>query len=204
MPLLDHHLPPPALFALFRDASGGRAFRASPSSRGGGRPVAPRADRYFLHVRAVAADGFANLFQFALADDSGGVAVSVFVRGRDPVDDLLGPPAAADAPPPVPTITWAALDEALAPCRGAWIIAFGRMLHGSFLPVATRAGVASLDCARARFLKVARRRGLGLSPGDVGDLNDARRLIGLPPVRSADAAQRALGLRELWRWMDGV
>lgn len=199
MPLLDHHLPPPALFTLFRDG-----FGAASTPRADRRPRVRCAGRYFLHVRAVAADGFANLFQFALADDSGGVAVSVFVRGRDPGSNLPEDEPDTGAAPPVPVLTWTALDDALAPCRGAWIIAFGRMLHGSFLPAATREGAAGLDCARARFLKVARRRGLAIGPGDVGDLNDARRLVGLPPVRSADAAQRALGLRELWRWMDGV
>lgn len=198
---LDHHLPPPALFALF-----GRApSRPGSRSKKGGdsrRPEAARTDRFFLHVRSVTADGFSHLFQFALVDDLGNVTVSVFVRGRSPVEPRTS--ATHDGPPPIPAITWDQLDEALKPCRGAWIVAFGRVLHGSFLPEAIRGEVASLDCARARFTKVARRRGIHVGPTEISDVNDARRLVGLPPVRSPDAALRALGLRELWRWMDAV
>lgn len=202
MQLLDQHLPPPALFALFGRTPDPRGPRSKAGAQGR-RPGEARTDRFFLHVRSVSADGFAHLFQFALVDDFGNVAVSVFVRGRSPVDDEAdgddsGPP------PPIPAITWDQLDEALAPCKDAWIVAFGRVLHGSFLPEATRRGIASLDCARARFIKTARRRGIHVGPGALVDLNDARRLVGLPPVRSPDAALRALGLRELWRWMEAA
>jgi hypothetical protein len=55
-----------------------------------------------------------------------------------------------------------------------------------------------------RFLKVARLRGLATSGGEVQCTNDALRLAGLPPVRSPDAALRALGLRQLSLWMDGA
>ncbi len=205
MQLLDHHLPPPALFALFGGMASGHG--RDPKRGGDGRrPGEARTDRFFLHVRSVSADGFAHLFQFALVDDFGNVAVSVFVRGRSAVDDHGARQGGADdgPPPPIPAITWDQLGEALKPCRNAWVIAFGRVLHGSFLPEAVREEIASLDCARARFIKVARRRGIHVGPGDLSDLNDARRLIGLPPVRSPDAALRAMGLRELWRWMDAV
>ena len=201
MPLLDHHLPPPSLFGLF----GRPQTPASPHGQPrfcGRRPPESRPDRLFLHVRSVSADGFAHLFQFALVDDGGNVAASVFAHGRSPV--ISGEADDADDAPPIPAVWWEELDAALGCCRGAWIIAFGRVLHGSFLPSATRESAAGLDCARARFMKVARRRGLRPAPGDILDLNDARRLVGLPPVRSPDAALRALGLRELWRWMDGV
>ena len=171
----------------------------------GRRPARMRPGRLFLHVRSVSADGFAHLFQFALVDASGEAAVSVFVRGRSPVGGPVDATAAqGDAPPPIPAITWDHLDAALKPCRHAPIVAFGRMLHGSFLPAETREAIARLDCARARFEQVARRVGIRVRPGDVSDLNDARQLIGLPPVRSQDATQRAMGLRELWMWMDRV
>lgn len=203
MQLLDHHLPPPALFALFGRAPS-RSGAKTRNGADGRRPGEVRPDRFFLHVRSVSADGFAHLFQFALVDDSGNVAVSVFVRGRSPVDDREDLAEDQSAPPPIPAVTWDQLDEALRPCRGAQIIAFGRVLHGSFLPEETRKTIAGLDCARARFIKSARRRGIAVGPGDLSDLNDARRLVGLPPVRSPDAALRAMGLRELWRWMDAV
>lgn len=204
MQSLDQHLPPPALFALFsRGPSRGRSSVLT--GAGNRRPGEARTDRFFLHVRSVSADSFAHLFQFALVDDFGNVAVSVFVRGRSIVDDEPQDDTAdSGPPPPIPAITWDQLDEALAPCKDAWIIAFGRVLHGSFLPEATRRHIATLDCARARFIKTARRRGIHVGPGDLADLNDARRAVGLPPVRSPDAALRALGLRELWRWMDAV
>ncbi|MDP2260524.1 MAG: hypothetical protein Q8J89_12505 [Caulobacter sp.] len=196
MQLLDPHSPSSRRFGLFQI----RRPQAPPFGR---RPAEKRPDRFFLHVRSVSADGFAHLFQFALVDDDGEAAVSVFVCGRSPVRDAIVP-AVGDAPPPIPAITWDQLDTALEPCGNASIIAFGRTLHGSFLPAATRGAIAGLDCARARFERAARRVGIRVRPGDVGDLNDARQLIGLPPVRSPDAALKAMGLRELWTWMDGV
>lgn len=198
MQLLDPYSRPARLFGLI------------PGSRSrtpgfGRRPAAMRPGRLFLHVRSVSADGFAHLFQFALVDANGEAAVSVFVRGRSPVRETADPAwEPGDAPPPIPAITWDQLDSALEPCRNAPIVAFGRTLHGSFLPARTREAIVRLDCARARFDRVARRIGIPVRPGDVADLNDARRLIGLPPVRSQDAAQRAMGLRELWTWMDNA
>lgn len=193
-------LPPPGLFDLFGRSRGRRVpgpLAAPPPVR----PEPAHPERYYLHVRSISADGFAHLFQFGLVDDRGDVAVNVFVRGRSPVTgaDEAGEDLEA---PPIPAIWWDQLTEAMAPCRNAWIIAFGRTLHGSFLPAPVREAATSLDCGRARFMKFARRRGLIAAPGDILDVNDARRLIGLPPVRSADAASRAQGLRELWRWMD--
>lgn len=193
MQLLDHLLPPPARFSLFG--------RRAPAALGKPlRPPEPHLERLFLHVRSVSADGFEHLFQFALVDDAGNVTVSVFARARTAVDapDL----DAYAAVSPIPAIPWSELDAALRPARGAALVAFGRVLHGSFLPPKVREAAAGLDCARARFVKIARRAGIRLGPGDVADLNDARGLVGLPPVRSPDAALRALGLRELWRWMD--
>lgn len=163
------------------------------------RPCEVHPERLFLHVRAVEAPGYEHLFQFALARDDGEIAASVHVRGRD-ADS--GGRSAAPLEPPVPILDWLQLAQTLDSCRGGWVVAFGRVLHGAFLPPETRQAIDRLDCARARFLKVAKRRGVRVRPGDVGDLNDARRLIGLPPVRSPDAAAQALGLRELWRWMD--
>lgn len=198
MQLLDPHSRPARLFGLF-------PATRSPTPAFGRRPAATRPGRFFLHVRSVSADGFAHLFQFALVDANGEAAVSVFVRGRSPVGGAADPAwEPGDAPPPIPAITWDQLDAALEPCRNAPIVAFGRMLHGSFLPAETREAIVRLDCARARFERIARRVGVRARPGDVADLNDARQLIGLPPVRSQDAAQRAMGLRELWTWMDKV
>lgn len=167
---------------------------------GGVRPAETVRRRYFLHVRSAAADGRRHLFQFALADDEGNVALSAFARGPSPVG---GPWLEDEEGHGADALSWDELEAALRPCRSAWVVAFGKRLHGDLLPSAVRGQVARMDCARSRFLRVARRRGLAVSPGDLLDLNDARRLIGLAPVRSPDAALRALALRELWRWMDG-
>ncbi len=196
MPASPRNLPPPARFALFQPPRRQR-FGLPVIIRPSDRPREVRPNQYFLHVRSVSADGFSHLFQFAVVDEPGNVVVSVFARGRSPVR------GGQALPPPLPAIWWEQLDEALAPCNGGWLVAFGRTLHGAFLPESIKDQAASLDCARARFIKVARRRGIKVGVGDVADVNDARRLVGLPPVRSLDAALRALGLRELWRWMDG-
>ena len=162
------------------------------------RPSESRPNQMFLHVRSVGADGFAHLFQFAIVNADGDVVVSVFARARSPIR------AGGTSCPGLPSVWWDQLEEALKPSAGGCLVSFGHTLHGDFLPLGTREGLASLDCARTRFHRIARRRGLQIGPGDVVDLNDARRLVGLPPIRSPDAALQALGLRELWRWMDGV
>lgn len=192
MSLLDRLLPPPAL----------RAFARGADTPGAGRaPCLVQPDHYFLHVRSVAADGASHLFQFAMADEAGSVALSAFARAPSPVGEPT--PDATPREAPARALDWAGLDAALRPFEGAVVTAFGRLSQGSFLPPGACAGIAGLDCARARFLKVARRRGYRVGPEDLVDANDARRAVGLPPIRSPDAALRALGLRELCLWMDG-
>ncbi len=201
MSLIETFLREPARLVWF--GRGGRG-----SGAGGVRfePAAPRPaetvqGRYYLHVRSVAADGERHLLQFSLADDDGNVAVSAFARAPSPVG---GPWTGEEGGPrSVDALEWDELEAALRPCRDAWVVAFGRRLHGGLLPASVREGIGKFDCARTRFLKVARRRGLRVPPGGLIDVNDARRLVGLAPVRSADAALRALALRELWLWMDG-
>jgi len=167
------------------------------------RRPAPQPDngRFFLHVRSVEANGAHHLFQFALVDDLGNVTVSVFASRASPVIGAADP---QDVAPRSPAVLWEQLHEALSPCHGASLVVFGQALQGSLLPYGTSQAVAGVTCARARFLKAARRRGIRVGPGEVTDLNDARRIVGLPILRSPDAAVRGLGLRELWRWMDGA
>lgn len=184
-----------ALFGKVWPGSGSRSLREPRR----GEDAQPREDRYFLHVRSVRADGREHLFQFALVDDFGNVIVSVFASRASPVFGGADPEAMVPDPP---TVLWERLHHLLSPCQGAELIVFGQALQGTLLPYGVRQDVARLDCARARFIRVARRRGMRVRPGEVLDLNDARRLAGLPIIRSCDAALRALGLRELWRWMD--
>jgi hypothetical protein len=98
----------------------------------------------------------------------------------------------------------AELDHALRVCHGCSVVAFGRLPQGALLTAPARMGILGLDCARARFVKVARRRGIAVRADDLIGVNDALGLAGLPLVRSPDAALRALGLRQLCLWMDGL
>lgn len=192
MSLLERLLPPPAMSAFAALDPGAWSNRAPPLAR---------PDRYYLHVRSVAADGSTHLFQFAMADEAGNVALSVFARAPSPVGEPA--PDGTPAEAPIQALDWAGLDAAMRPFKGALVVAFGRLIQGSFLPPKACAEIAGLDCARARFVKAARRRGFRVDPAELADLNDARRVVGLPTIRSPDAALRALGLRELCQWMDG-
>lgn len=161
------------------------------------------ADQLFLHIRAVTVDSDSRLMQYAIADGLGQVRVSLFARLP-----LHANASALQTEPPRPgrlipsAATISELDTALRLCAGADLITFGREAQGALLTASARRGARSLDCARTRFLKVARRRGLDVSPQIA--LNDALSLAGLPQVRSPDAALRALGLRHLSLWMDGA
>jgi hypothetical protein len=165
------------------------------------RPPETHPDHAYLYIRSVAADGERHLMQYAVADDLGAVRLSAFVRTPSPVGDPTPQARAAVA-------EGYALDEdglavALRVCRGLRISAFGARLCRGLLPAEIAAGLAGMDCARDRFVRLARQRGLVLAPGEPAELNDARRLVGLPPERERDAALRALALRGLCHWMDG-
>ena len=176
-------------------------WRVGPASRAEPRraPIALEADHAYLCIRSVAADGERHLMQYALADDLGSILLSVFVRSDSPV----GSPNAASR---AAVAAGHALDSqglatAMRLCRGLRLTAFGAGLSRGLLPPEVTASLAGLDCARARFLTIARRQGLRLAPGEPADINEARRLVGLPPERSDDAALRALALGGLCRWM---
>lgn len=174
-----------------------------------GRPIAddprrrPRelhADRGWLHIRSVAADGERHLLQYAVADDFGDVLLSVFVRMPSPVGEPTEAARAAVAAGHA--LDWSGLEEALSVCAGLKLTAFGASLCWGLLPTWAAERFAALDCARERFIRLARSRRLRLPPGEPLEANDARVLVGLPPERSADAALRALALRDLCLWMD--
>lgn len=197
MPMsLDLQLPPP-----------GHTFRPA-SLR---RPPELNLDQMFLHVRTAAADAQARLMQYAIVDGAGQVRLSLFARLAMAQAGALAEPSLEPPLEPMgpgrltPSLsTPQALEAALRICDGAAMVTFGRFPQGQLLPRSAKARVRSLDCARVRFLKVAQARGLTASGGEVLCVNDALRLAGLPPVRSPDAALRALGLRQLSLWMDGT
>ncbi len=165
------------------------------------RPPDLDADRGYLHIRSVAADGAWHLMQYAVVDDGANVLLSAFVRAASPVGEPTA--RAREAMAAAHALDAEGLAAAMRLCRGLRLTAFGASLNRGLLPPAVAAGLAGMDCARDRFLEVARRRRLRLAPGDPIDANEARRLVGLPPERSEDAALRALALRGLCRWMDG-
>ncbi len=176
--------------------------------RGRGAETNPRrgpperdADRGYLHIRSVAADGTWHLMQYGLVDDAGNVLLSAFARVASPIGEPT--PAARAAMAAAHALDADGLAAAMRLCRGLRLTAFGAGLSLGLLPAGVAANLAGLDCARARFVAVARRRGQRLAPGDPADANEARRLVGLPPERSEDAALRALALRGLCLWMEG-
>jgi hypothetical protein len=164
------------------------------------RPREPQPDRAWLHIRSVAADGERHLLQYAVADDFGDVMLSAFVRVESPVGEANDETRAAVAAGHA--LDWRGLESALFVCAGLKLTAFGAALAWGLLPTRAAERFAALDCARERFLHLARRQRLRLPPGEPVEANDARALVGLPPERSADAAHKALALRSLCRWMD--
>ena len=164
------------------------------------RPLQSQADRAWLHIRSVAADGERHLLQYALADDFGDVMLSVFVR----VDSAVGEPteSARSAVAAGHALDWAGLEKALVVCAGMKVTAFGAGLAWGLLPTRAAERLAGLDCARERFIRLARGQRLRLPAGEPAEANDARALVGLPRERNADAALKALALRGLCRWMD--
>lgn len=177
--------------------SGGFEYRTSAR-----RPARAGADRVFFSVRSFAAAGRSHVLQHALVDDRGNVLISAFARYEgavlafacEPPEDLAVEPLEPEA-----------LEHMLTRlCGGCALVGFGRVLQGGLLPPGAVRGAAGVDCAWRRFMRVARRRGLGLDPRRPVGLGDALELAGLAPLRSEDAALRALAVRDLWAWMDAV
>ena len=199
--MLDQ-LPPPA--GRFVSPSHLRLVHDRSAALGRPAPVLDQ-NQLFLHVRSVGREEGAHLLQYALADGLGQVRISLFARLAARSAD---PSIPIDPPRPGRLMASVAnegeLDDALRVCRGCSLVAFGRLPQGALLTGSARAGALGLDCARARFLKIARMRGIDVSPNGIVGVNDALQLAGLPPVRSPDAALRALGLRQLSLWMDGL
>jgi hypothetical protein len=165
------------------------------------RPPELDANQAYLHVRSVAADGERHLMQYAVVDGAANVLISVFVRSLSPVGEATEAARAAVAG--AHAVDEAGLAAAMRACRGLRLTAFHASLCRGLLPPAAAVELAGLESARDRFVVLARRRGLRLAPGEPEDANAARRLVGLPPERSEDAAMRALALRGLCLWMDG-
>lgn len=184
----------------------GRAARAETVSFGRRRSLVRReasaSDHLYFAVRSVIADGRGHVLQYAFVDDRGHVTLSATVRCESPVM-LVGAPATEDlAVEPMEATAFAALARKL--CGGATLVAFHRVLQTGLLPEAALDRTAGAECAWRRFQAVARRKGLRLSRWEPLTLNDCLEKARLPPIRSEDAALRALAIRDLWRWMDAA
>ncbi|HEX4198409.1 MAG TPA: hypothetical protein VHZ26_13315 [Caulobacteraceae bacterium] len=179
------------------------------SSRGGFQLFAPRrqkaaSEHLYFNVRWLPVGGGRHVLQYGFVDDRGNIVLSVFGEGwaagrggthgwEAPPEDLAAAPMDAE---------W--LGELIGSvCQGASLVAFHRVLQGGLLPKGAIDGAASVECAWRRYLRVARARG-DFDRGEPVTLDDALESAGVGAVGSPDAALRALGVRELWAWMDKV
>jgi hypothetical protein len=158
-------------------------------------------DRLYFAVRSFGATGPRHILQYAFADDRGNVVMSSFAetakpyRGRhDLAEEMLVAPLDPQA-----------IDHLVSNiCRDSNLVAFGRVLQAGLLPGETVHRAASVGCAWRRFLRISRQRRLAFDRHQPLTLSDALTAAGLPPLESADAAMRALAIRDLWMWMDSV
>lgn len=156
-------------------------------------------DRLYFAVRSFGFSAARQILQYAFADDRGNVVMSYLAQAETPC--LGGPELTEDMP--VQPLDPAALDFVMSKvCHGSNLVAFGRVLQAGLLPSETVKVAGSIDCAWRRFLKIGRQRRLSFDRHQPLTLSDALAAAGLPSLESADAAMRALAIRDLWMWMD--
>jgi hypothetical protein len=88
-------------------------------------------------------------------------------------------------------------------CQGASLVTFHKVLQGGLLPPGSIDRAESIECAWRRYVRLARNRGC-FDRSEPVTLDDALEAAGIGAVGAPDAALRALGIRELWTWMDGI
>jgi hypothetical protein len=159
-------------------------------------------EHIYFYVRSFAADGRGHVLQYSFVDDRGNVVMSVFASSPSPVGLLAGEPPEDLAVEPLDPETLEYLIGRV--CMGASLVGYGRVLQGGLLPLAAAQGAAGVECAWRRFHRVARAAGFHLQRSRALTLDDALAIVGLPLPESADAAVRALAIRDLWAWMDRV
>jgi hypothetical protein len=166
------------------------------------RPYVSEGGQLFFAVRSVAVTGRDHILQYAFADERGNVALSTFTRAPSPLAMVSGCPPEDLAAPPLEPEAFRELMHRV--CHGATLVAYHRILQGGLLPDGAVRAAAGVECAWRRFQGVARARGVVFTPGAPLTLGDCLAHAGLAPLESDDAALRALAIRALWRWMDGV
>jgi len=164
------------------------------------RPQRAVDDRLYFAARSLGANGFRHILQYAFVDDRGNVVMSVVADAPSPVlGDLRQPADAMTVEPLAPEALEYMLSRV---CSGANIVAFGRVLQTALLPREALDGVATVECAWRRYLKLARQRQPAFNRHEPQTLSDALTAAGLRPPESEDAVLRALAVRDLWMWMD--
>lgn len=164
------------------------------------RPQRAADDRLYFAARSLGANGFRHILQYAFVDDRGNVVMSVVAEAPSPVlAELREPTDAMTVEPLAPEALEFMLTRV---CSGANIVAFGRVLQTGMLPREALQGVASVECAWRRYLKLARCRQPVFNRHEPQTLSDALAAAGLRPPESEDAVLRALAVRDLWTWMD--
>lgn len=158
-------------------------------------------EHLYFSVRPMAAAGGRQLLQYGFADDRGNIVLSVCGEAAAPYHGPeLAPPEDLACEPMDPE--W--LERLIGGvCQGAALVAFHKVLQGGLLPPGAIDRAASIECAWRRYVRLAQRRGLFDRSEPVG-LDDALEAAGVGAVGAPDAALRALGVRELWTWMDRV
>lgn len=158
-------------------------------------------EHIYFDVRTVVAAGGRHLLQYGFVDDRGNIVLSVVGESKTPASppEIVPPDDLAAEPMDE---AWLALLVRMT-CRGASLVTFHKVLKSGLLPPGVVEAAGSVDCAWRRYVRLARRRGQ-FDRSQPVTLDDALGRAGLGPVAAQDAALRALGIRELWAWMDRV
>lgn len=182
-------------------AAAAAPWRANVGWLGRRRRQRAASEHLYFDVRALAGAGGRPLLQYGFADDRGNIVLSVFGAAGARFDGPLADPPEDLAAEPMDPDWLAQLVGSV--CRGASLVAFHRVLKSGLLPPGAAEAADSVECAWRRYLRLARRRGQFRRDQPV-TLDDALEAIGVGAVGAPDAALRALGVRELWAWMDRV
>jgi len=165
------------------------------------RPQKSASEHIYFDVRTVVASGGRHMLQYGFVDDRGNIVLSVLgeTKAPFPAPEVVPPEDLAAEPMDE---AWLGLLVRML-CRGASLVTFHKVLKSGLLPPGVVEEVDSVECAWRRYVRLARRRGQ-FDRSQPVTLDDALATAGLPPVGAADASLRALGIRELWAWMDRV
>src|SRR6185437_12813242 len=158
-------------------------------------------EHIYFDVRTMVASGGRHLLQYGFVDDRGNIVLSVVGETRAPFSAPEVVPPEDLAAEPMDE-AWLALLVRMT-CRGASLVTFHKVLKSGLLPPGVVEEADSVECAWRRYVRLARRRGQ-FDRSQPVTLDDALETVGIGPVGAADASLRALGIRELWSWMDRI